>query len=129
MSIQDPAEEAEAMERPEAVSPEQGARGNAQASDATIQGTQTTELFSDTELQSYRERWDSVQAGFVDDPKTSVEAADKLVNTLIERLADGFSQERSRLEAQWEEGVDASTEDLRLALQRYRSFFGRLLAA
>ena len=117
------------MESPEAVSPEQGARGNAQASDATTQGTQTMELFSDTELQSYRERWDSVQARFVDDPKTSVEAADQLVNTLIERLADGFSQERSRLEAQWEEGVDASTEDLRLALQRYRSFFGRLLAA
>ena len=53
--------------------------------------------------------------------------ADALVAEVMQRLADGFAQERRNLEAQWAGGGEASTEDLRLALQRYRSFFNRLL--
>ena len=47
----------------------------------------------------------------------------------MQRLAAGFSDERERLEGQWDQGSDVSTEDLRVALTRYRSFFDRLLAA
>jgi hypothetical protein len=45
----------------------------------------------------------------------------------MQRLAEGFANERSGLEKQWDRGDNVSTEDLRVALQRYRSFFGRLL--
>ena len=86
-------------------------------------------LFDDNELGAYRSRWDDVQARFVDDPRGTVKDADALVNDVMERLTQTFTDERSSLESQWSEGKDASTEDLRVAMQRYRSFFARLLAA
>jgi hypothetical protein len=76
----------------------------------------------------FRKRWEEVQTRFVDEPRGAVEDADSLVAALMQRLADGFAQEREHLEAQWGRGEDISTEDLRVALQRYRSFFQRLLA-
>lgn len=85
-------------------------------------------LFADDELAGLRARWDSVQAGFVDDPKECVHKADGLVSDVVGRLATGFTETRSRLEEQWARGEEASTEDLRLALRRYRDFFERLLA-
>ena len=75
-----------------------------------------------------RSRWDGIQAGFVDEPRRSVEQADGLVAEAMKRLAETFADERSRLEQQWGRGDDVSTEDLRIALQRYRSFFSRLLS-
>jgi hypothetical protein len=86
-------------------------------------------LFDDDELGTYRSRWDEVQARFVDDPRGTVKDADALVNDVMQRLTQTFTDERSSLESQWTEGKDASTEDLRVAMQRYRSFFARLLAA
>jgi hypothetical protein len=74
------------------------------------------------------ERWDAIQVAFVDEPRASVEQADQLVAHLMQRLAAMFSDERASLESQWERGEDVSTEDLRMALQRYRSFFERLLS-
>jgi len=79
-----------------------------------------------TEFQG---RWESIQTTFVDDPRDAVENADALVAELMQRLADGFARERERLEEQWSRGEDVSTEDLRVVLQRYRSFFRRLLSA
>jgi hypothetical protein len=76
-----------------------------------------------------RQSWEEIQRDFVDRPRESVEQADALVADLMQRLAAGFSNERSRLESQWEGGDDVSTEDLRVALTRYRSFFQRLLSA
>ncbi len=73
-------------------------------------------------------RWEEVQTRFVDQPRGAVEDADGLVAELMQKLAEGFAQERDRLEAQWDRGEDISTEDLRVALQRYRSFFQRLLS-
>ncbi|MBV9006357.1 MAG: hypothetical protein JOZ98_21555 [Solirubrobacterales bacterium] len=73
-------------------------------------------------------RWEEVQTRFVDQPRGAVEDADGLVAELMQKLAEGFAQERERLEAQWDRGEDISTEDLRVALQRYRSFFQRLLS-
>lgn len=76
-----------------------------------------------------RGRWESIQIGFVDEPRRAVEQADALVAELMQRLAETFASERSQLESQWDRGEDVSTEDLRVALQRYRSFFDRLLSA
>ena len=74
-------------------------------------------------------RWDEIQTGFVDEPRESVEQADALVADLMQRLASNFADERKQLESQWDQGDDVSTEDLRVALTRYRSFFERLLSA
>lgn len=89
----------------------------------------STPLLSEAELSDLRSRWSDIQAGFVDEPRRSVEQADQLVASAIQKLAEGFARERASLETQWESGNNVSTEDLRLALQRYRSFFGRLLNA
>jgi hypothetical protein len=77
----------------------------------------------------YRQRWDDIQSRFVDDPRSSVEQADTLVLEVVQDLQTTFGSERSSLEAQWQSGEDVQTEDLRMALRRYRSFFDRLLSA
>lgn len=92
-------------------------------------GAERTPLLADDNAQSFRQRWDDLQAGFVDHPREVVEEADDLVSKLMEEISTGFSERRSSLEAQWERGDDVSTEDLRIALTRYRSFFNRLLSA
>jgi len=84
-------------------------------------------LFSESEMGDFRSQWSKVQTGFVDEPRRTVEEADKLVAAVMQRLAEGFANDRSDLEKQWESGDNVSTEDLRVALQRYRSFFDRLL--
>jgi hypothetical protein len=84
-------------------------------------------LFSESEMADFRSQWSKIQTGFVDEPRRTVEDADKLVASVMQRLAEGFANERSGLEKQWDRGDDVSTEDLRVALQRYRSFFDRLL--
>lgn len=89
----------------------------------------TTEpLFPSSELQTLRTRWKEVQTAFVDEPRKAVEQADGLVASAMKRLAEVFAEERSRLEQQWDRGDSVSTEDLRVALQRYRAFFDRLLS-
>ena len=77
----------------------------------------------------YRRRWETIQSAFVDEPRRAVEQADALVAEVIRTLADSFSNEQQRLEGQWSSGDNVSTDDLRIALQRYRSFFQRLLTS
>ena len=96
--------------------------------DETAHDAQTS-LLPDDETERFTRRWEEIQASFVDEPRTSVEQADALVADLMQGLAAGFSDERQRLEGQWDRGDDVSTENLRVALTRYRSFFDRLLAA
>jgi hypothetical protein len=84
-------------------------------------------LFPADEANNLRAKWDSVQVRFVDEPRQAVEEADRLIATTMKRLAEIFSEERLKLEHQWDRGDDISTEDLRLGLRRYRSFFSRLL--
>jgi hypothetical protein len=84
-------------------------------------------LFPDDELHNFRARWDQVQTSFVDEPRQAVEQADSLVANVVKRIAEQFSAERATLEQQWAQGDNVSTEDLRQALRRYRSFFDRLL--
>lgn len=85
-------------------------------------------LFPDDQLQDLQARWNDIQTGFVDEPRSAVQRADSLVASTMQQLAEAFSKERSKLEQQWDRGDNISTEDLRMAFQRYRSFFRRLLS-
>jgi hypothetical protein len=80
-------------------------------------------------LDRFQSRWQKIQIGFVDDPRTAVRDAESLVNDMVSELTAAFTRERQMLEQHWDRGSAASTEDLRVVLQRYRSFFQRLLAA
>jgi hypothetical protein len=86
-------------------------------------------LFAGDEAEGFRGRWTEIQTGFVDEPRRAVEDADALVAEVMQRLAETFSSERASLEKAWDGDGEPSTEDLRVGLQRYRSFFDRLLSA
>lgn len=85
-------------------------------------------LFERGEAEKFREQWLEIQSRFVDDPGVSVKDADDLVADVIKNITRTFSDKRLSLENQWKSGDKVSTEDLRLAMQRYRSFFNRLLS-
>ena len=98
------------------------------AAPADVNAPRDTPLLAADVVSQLRNHWTDIQAGFVDEPRRAVERADGLVADAIKRLAETFSNERAQLESQWDRGGDVSTEDLRQALQRYRSFFSRLLS-
>lgn len=109
----------------------EAARDQANANEAAAQphgDEEVSPLFAKDACDVLWRHWDGIQARFVDDPRRSVEDADALVAETMKRLADTFARERANLERQWGQGGEASTEDLRLAFRRYRSFFKRLLA-
>lgn len=114
----------------------EGGRGAEQRSSAAAErgfgqsatSSETAPLFPGNELENLRTRWKEIQTAFVDEPRKAVEQADGLVASAMKRLAEVFAEERSKLEQQWDRGDNVSTEDLRVALQRYRTFFERLLA-
>ena len=108
--------------------PEAAASSDDRAEPARDDGDQAR-LLADDEGAELGRRWEAIQVTFVDDPRRAVEDADGLVAHVMQQLADGFARERETLEGQWSRGEDVSTEDLRVALQRYRSFFQRLLSA
>jgi hypothetical protein len=85
-------------------------------------------LFPPEMSEGYRARWGGIQTGFVDEPRKAVEEADTLVAEVMKGLAEAFADERRQLESQWERAEHVSTEDLRQAMRRYRSFFERLLS-
>ena len=85
-------------------------------------------LFAGDVERDFRTRWRDIQSSFVDEPRPAVEKADQLVAELMQRLAQSFSEQRKKLENQWEASEKISTEELRVALTRYRSFFERLLS-
>jgi hypothetical protein len=104
--------------------------------DAVTPATQSTSaadtnghaaIFPENEVRDLRGRWDNAQSLFVDEPRKAVQDADALVATTVKRVAELFADERAKMEKQWDRGGDVSTEDLRQALRRYRSFFDRLL--
>jgi hypothetical protein len=105
-------------------SPAKPSTGGGQRGD----GEQLAPLFAQNMATEYRERWVVVQQGFVDDPRRAVQQGDELVTQVMKNLADTFSRERAALENKLSESDDASTELLRVALRRYRSFFERLLS-
>ena len=110
-----------------AAEPATGTGGARMAREAEHEGAAA--LFAEDETQRFRGKWTDIQAEFVDEPRKSVEKADHLVAETIKRLAEIFAEERNKLEHEWSRGEDrVSTEDLRVALRRYRSFFDRLLS-
>jgi len=84
-------------------------------------------LLNREESEHFHTRWNEIQGRFVDEPRSAVEKADELVTEVIELITEMFNNEHRSLEAQWNKGNDVSTEDLRIALQRYRSFFNSLV--
>src|ERR1700689_2935157 len=85
-------------------------------------------LFAQSDTQDFRSRWEKIQIGFVDEPRRAVEQADELMAGPIGRLGGVFAAERHKLEGEWGKADNVSTEDLRVALRRYRSFFDRLVS-
>ncbi len=85
-------------------------------------------LISKREMEELRERWTNIQSAFVDDPRKAVEEANALVSSALKHIEASFRDPYSQNEKQWSKGADASTEDLRVALQQYRMFFDRLLS-
>jgi hypothetical protein len=103
-------------------------RARAAGGPADVAPSRETPLLASDVVDQLHNRWKEIQTGFVDEPRRAVEQADSLVAEAIKRLAESFANERAQLEGQWDRGGDVSTEDLRQALQRYRSFFSRLLS-
>jgi len=101
---------------------------NREPRDLNAGDANATPLFPENELDGLRSRWSDIQTAFVDEPRRAVEQADGLVASAMKRLAEVFPEERGNLEKQWDQGDNVSTEDLRLAFQRYRAFFHRLLS-
>jgi len=99
-----------------------------QNSDVRSEDAQLAPLFLPDVDKDFRSRWDVVQRSFVDDPRQAVRQGDELVAQVMKSLAETFSNERVKLEAQLDQTNEASTENLRIALRRYRSFFERLLS-
>ena len=95
----------------------------------TGEGDGRTPLLRPDRTSGFSDRWQEVQAKFVDEPQEAVRQADGLVAEVIQELATTFADQRQGLEDQWSRGTEVSTEDLRQALMQYRSFFQRLLAA
>lgn len=98
--------------------------------DATRAPAETADgaLLPQDQSERFSSRWEEIQASFVDRPQEAVEEADSLVADLMQRVTGNLTQERERLESQWARGSEVSTEDLRVALTRYRAFFERLLS-
>ena len=94
----------------------------------TLDESRPAALFHDEESNGFRSRWEAIQTGFVDEPRAAVEQADALVGQVVARLSEVFGEERMKLERHWDRGDGVSTEDLRIVLKRYRSFFDRLLS-
>jgi hypothetical protein len=120
------------VKTPPASPPMESQRGEQTLSNdqrsSSLADKDATPLFAQDEAADLRGKWDGIQAGFVDEPRRAVEEADNLVAAVMTRLAEIFASERKELETQWDRGDDVTTEDLRLALRRYRSFFSRLLS-
>jgi hypothetical protein len=100
------------------------AQGETGASDAEEDAPQ---LLTTEDEEGFRARWQEVQSKFVDNPRDAVHSADTLVADVMQKLAATFADHKQELEEQWNRGEQANTEDLRLALRHYRSFFNRLL--
>jgi hypothetical protein len=84
-------------------------------------------LIPKRETEDLRLRWTAVQSTFVDNPRKAVDDANALVSSAMKQIEESFRSQRTQIEKQLTKGVAASTEDLRVALQNYRTLFDRLL--
>lgn len=84
-------------------------------------------LFSPERRGQLRGAWVDIQSSFIDEPRGAVRNADALVQEILTSISQRFENARRDLEAEWDRSDEVSTESLRLALQRYRALFDRLL--
>ncbi|MFF0049081.1 hypothetical protein [Streptomyces sp. NPDC005498] len=108
------------------AAPQERAAGAPHASPPE-EGQENEPLLGPEEAEAFKSKWQAVQTAFVDDPREAVRTADALVAEVMQTLARSFASRKEGLESQWGRGEEVLTEDLRIALQRYRSFFNRLL--
>ena len=101
---------------------------DARTGEGQMQSEPLAALFAPEVAGDFQSRWDAVQIGFVDDPGEAVRKADELVAQVMKSLAESFANERERIESQLDQSDSESTENMRVALRRYRSFFQRLLS-
>jgi hypothetical protein len=85
-------------------------------------------VFDQAAIKDFRRRWGAIQTAFVDNPGGAVRQADELVAAVMTSIAEAFADKRANLEQAWKIADEVSTEDLRVALRRYRSFFDQLLS-
>lgn len=85
-------------------------------------------VFEDQDVERYREQWRELQSGFVDEPKSAVREADSLVSQMMETFTAHLTERKRALSGQWDGDGDRDTEQLRLALRRYRALFDQMLA-
>ncbi|MFD9247379.1 hypothetical protein ACFV0D_36755 [Streptomyces sp. NPDC059556] len=118
----------------DAAAEERGARdsgdglpGDGEAETESTRADSDEPLLGADDTAKYQEKWGEIQGRFVDDPQEAVRSADAVVAEVMQTLARSFSAHKQGLEEQWGQGEQVATEDLRLALQHYRSFFNRLL--
>lgn len=103
----------------------------ASATSSSSGGSDDVRVLDPGKADQLRNRWNEVQAGFVDEPRESVNGADQLVGEVLDEVSRVFKEQRAELEKAWSGGEgsgEPGTEDLRQALQRYREFFDRLLS-
>jgi hypothetical protein len=126
-TMQPPADEP--MVRETSSEDETSSAPTVDSSSTTTDASTTTgqeQLVPQSAVMDFKARWEAIQQGFVDDPRSAVTDADKLVGDVLQKLSATFEEQHRELEGQWSDG-EPSTEDLRSALQRYRAFFDRLL--
>ena len=126
--LEDPDKPTAESTPPEHKEDRQAPRPSVTSAASRPSGEERAALFHDEEAHGFRSRWDAIQTGFVDEPRAAVEQADALVAQVVSRVVQVFGEQRTTLESQWDRDRDISTEDLRLALTRYRAFFDRLLS-
>jgi hypothetical protein len=77
---------------------------------------------------SYQDRWGAIQAGFIDDPRRTVESASALVAEIWDETVRAITDEREGVDGRWQ-STESSTDDLRVAMQDYRALYARLCAS
>jgi hypothetical protein len=70
-------------------------------------------------------RWSQIQVMFVDDPRASVELAASVVDDSVQALVVSVQERQHELLSGWQRN-NPGTEELRTALQQYRTFWNRL---
>jgi hypothetical protein len=102
-------------------------QGEARSDTAHVDSVEGDSLIAHDRCMDYRSRWEVVQGDFIDEPRKAVTDADALVGEILDDLSETFHGQRRSLERQWEDD-ESTTEDMRIALRRYRTFFDRLLS-
>lgn len=85
-------------------------------------------LMSRDDQDELSQRMRQAVTDFVESPRRAVEEADSTFDRIVSGLTDALTERRRALRAGWQEqDTEAQTEELRIALQRYRDLSEQLL--